>query len=152
MFKWSDLGRLREYLLIGLKRGMPWRVLASTFSDRLEHEVTGLDKTSKKQANLKYEIINENEKIATTRKNIKNFKNMKNIFGTRKAEVLNSLVMNSLVNHGQSKRYKWHIANVSITPVIIIIATELQWSCCRFLLVIQEKSAVKNEKLKRLFR
>jgi len=83
--------------------GTPW---ASTFSDRLEHEVTGLDKTSKKQANLKYEIINENEKIATTRKNIKNFKNMKNIFGTRKAEVLNSLVMNSLVNHGQSKRYK----------------------------------------------
>jgi len=28
MFKWSDLGRLREYLLIGLKHGMPWRVLA----------------------------------------------------------------------------------------------------------------------------
>ena len=28
MFKWSDLGRLGEYLLIGLKRGMPWRVLA----------------------------------------------------------------------------------------------------------------------------
>jgi len=28
MFKWSDLGRLREYLLIGLKRGMPWRILA----------------------------------------------------------------------------------------------------------------------------
>jgi len=22
MFKWSDLGRLREYLLIGLKRGL----------------------------------------------------------------------------------------------------------------------------------
>jgi len=63
MFKWSDLGRLREYLLIGLKRGMPWRVLASTFSDRLEHEVTGLDKTSKKQANLKYEINNEDGDI-----------------------------------------------------------------------------------------
>jgi len=28
MFKWSDLGRMPEYLLIGLKRGMPWRVLA----------------------------------------------------------------------------------------------------------------------------
>jgi len=27
MFKWSDLGRLPEYLLIGLKRGMSWRVL-----------------------------------------------------------------------------------------------------------------------------
>jgi len=26
MFKRSDLGRLREYLLIGLKRGMPWRL------------------------------------------------------------------------------------------------------------------------------
>jgi len=25
-FKWSDLGRMREYLLIGLKRDMPWRV------------------------------------------------------------------------------------------------------------------------------
>jgi len=25
MFKLSNLGRLREYLLIGLKRGMPWR-------------------------------------------------------------------------------------------------------------------------------
>jgi len=32
----------------------------STISDRLEHEVTGLDKTSKKQVNLKYEINNEN--------------------------------------------------------------------------------------------
>jgi len=28
MFKRSDLGRLREYLLIRLKRGMPWRILA----------------------------------------------------------------------------------------------------------------------------
>jgi len=28
MFKWSDLGRLPEYLLIGLKRGMPWHALA----------------------------------------------------------------------------------------------------------------------------
>jgi len=28
MFKWSDLGWLREYLHIGLKRGMPWRILA----------------------------------------------------------------------------------------------------------------------------
>ena len=36
---------------------------------------------------------------------------------------------------------------VSITPVIIISALqiELQWSCCRFLLVTQEKSTVKNE-------
>jgi len=32
----------------------------SAISDRLEHEVTGLDKTSKKQVNLKYEINNEN--------------------------------------------------------------------------------------------
>ena len=40
--------------------GTPW---ASTFSDRLEHEVTGLDKTSKKQANLKYEINNEDGDI-----------------------------------------------------------------------------------------
>jgi len=24
MFKWSDLGLLREYLFIGLKRGIPW--------------------------------------------------------------------------------------------------------------------------------
>jgi len=44
--------------------------------------------------------------------------------------------------------------DVSITPVIIISALqiELQWSCCRFLLVIQEKSAVKNEKRDGLFR
>ena len=28
MFKWSDLGRLCEYVLVGLKRGMPWSVLA----------------------------------------------------------------------------------------------------------------------------
>jgi len=28
MFKWSDLGRLREYLFIELKHGMPRRVLA----------------------------------------------------------------------------------------------------------------------------
>jgi len=28
MFKLSDRGRLREYLLIGSKRGMPWCVLA----------------------------------------------------------------------------------------------------------------------------
>jgi len=41
-------------------------------------------------------------------------------------------------NHGQRKLYKWHIANVSITPVNIISALqiELQWSCCRFLLVL----------------
>jgi len=38
-----------EYLLIGSKRGMPWRASTFTFSDRLEHEVTGLDKTLKKQ-------------------------------------------------------------------------------------------------------
>jgi len=32
------------------------------------------------------------------------------------------------------KRYKRHIANVSITPVIIIseLQIELQWSYCRF--------------------
>jgi len=37
------------------------------------------------------------------------------------------------------------MANVSTTPVIIIgaLQIELQWSCCRSLLVIQEKSAVK---------
>jgi len=40
-----------EYLLIGLKRGMPGMPRPSTFSDRLEHEVTSLDKTSKKQVN-----------------------------------------------------------------------------------------------------
>jgi len=28
MFKWSNLGRLREYLLTGLKLDMPLRVLA----------------------------------------------------------------------------------------------------------------------------
>jgi len=28
MFKWSDLARLHEYLLIGLKRDMLWRALA----------------------------------------------------------------------------------------------------------------------------
>jgi len=28
MFKWRDLGLLPEYLLIGLKRGMPWHVSA----------------------------------------------------------------------------------------------------------------------------
>jgi len=51
-------------------------------------------------------------------------------------------------NHGQWKRHQRHIANVSITPVIIISALqiELLWSCCRFLLVTQEKTAVKNEK------
>jgi len=27
MLKSSDLGRLHEYLLIGLKRGMPWHAL-----------------------------------------------------------------------------------------------------------------------------
>jgi len=32
MFKCSDLGRMPEYLLIGLKRGMPLR--ASTFDNR----------------------------------------------------------------------------------------------------------------------
>jgi len=31
MFKRSDLGRLREYLLIGLKRGMPERALVRMF-------------------------------------------------------------------------------------------------------------------------
>jgi len=38
--------------------------------------------------------------------------------------------------------------NVSITPVIIISALqiELHWSCCRFFLVIQKKSAVKKWK------
>jgi len=46
---------LREYLLIGLKRGMPGRPWASTISDKLEYEVAGLDKTSK-QVNLKDEI------------------------------------------------------------------------------------------------
>jgi len=41
-----------------------------------------------------------------------------------------------------------------MTPVIIISALQikLQWSCCRFFLVIQEKNAVKNEKRKGLFR
>ena len=60
------------------------------------------------------------------------------------------MLLNCNENHGQRKRYKWHILNVSITPVIIISALQikLQWSCCRFLLVIQEKSAVKNEKRK----
>jgi len=47
MFKWSDLGRLREYLFIGLKRGMPWHAWVLTISDRLEYEVAGLDKSSK---------------------------------------------------------------------------------------------------------
>jgi len=27
VFRWSDLGRMPEYLLIGLRRGMPWSVL-----------------------------------------------------------------------------------------------------------------------------
>ena len=35
----------------------------SKFNDSLEHEVTGFDKTSNKQANLKYEIKNENVEI-----------------------------------------------------------------------------------------
>jgi len=39
MFKWSDLGLLREYLLIGWKRGMPWRVLSShELISRSSHE------------------------------------------------------------------------------------------------------------------
>jgi len=57
-------------------------------------------------------------------------------------------------NHGQRKRYKRHIANVSITPVIIISALqiEVQWSWCRFLLVIQEKSAVKMKNVLWMYR
>ena len=52
------------------------------------------------------------------------------------------------------KWYQRHTASVSITPVIIISALqiELQWSCCRFLLGTQEKSAVINEKREGLFR
>jgi len=41
MFKWSDLGRLPEYLLIGLKRGMPWHAWPSTISDRLVRAWSG---------------------------------------------------------------------------------------------------------------
>jgi len=47
MFKWSDLGRLREYFLSDHNvacLGAPW---ASTISDRLEYVVAGLDKISK---------------------------------------------------------------------------------------------------------
>jgi len=42
---------------------------------------------------------------------------------------------------------------ISITPVIIISAlqAERQWSCCRFLLVTQVKSAMKNGKAKGCF-
>jgi len=50
---------LREYLLIGLKRGMPWHVLAfDNWSGVLSKE--------KFQAVFEYEINNEN--ITTTRK------------------------------------------------------------------------------------
>ena len=47
MFTWSDLGHLREYLLIGIKHGMPWRAWPSTISESLENEAASLDKTSK---------------------------------------------------------------------------------------------------------
>jgi len=72
MFKWSDLGRLREYLLIGLKRGMPWRV---TITDRLEYEVVGLDKPPSNKLSLKYEINQKHENIIITQKIWKNIKN-----------------------------------------------------------------------------
>jgi len=61
MFKWSDLGWLREYLLIGLKRGMPWRALAF-------NNWSGVVSKEKLQAIFKYEINNEN--IRTTQKNM----------------------------------------------------------------------------------
>ena len=62
MFKWSDLSRLPEYLFIGLKRGMPWAPWSWTISDRLEHEVASLDKTSNKLS-LKHEINQKHEDI-----------------------------------------------------------------------------------------
>jgi len=73
MFKWSDLGRLREYLLIGLKRGMPWRV---TITDRLEYEVVGLDKPPSNKLSLKYEINQKHENIIITQKIWKNIENI----------------------------------------------------------------------------
>jgi len=41
-------------------------------------------------------------------------------------------------NHGQWKRYKQHIANVSITRVMIISALQMQWSYCRFLFISRD--------------
>jgi len=40
----------------------------------------------------------------------------------------------------RKKRHRRHISNVSITPVIIISALQIepQWSCCKFLLVSQK--------------
>jgi len=65
------------------------------------------------------------------------------------------LVLNDLTNenYGQWKRYQRHIANVSITPAIIISALqiELQWSCCKFLLVTQVKTLWKKKNAKGCF-
>ena len=47
---------------IGLKRGMPWAPWSWTISDRLEHEVASLDKTSNKLS-LKHEINQKHEDI-----------------------------------------------------------------------------------------
>jgi len=55
---------LREYLLIGLRRGMPWRVLAFD-------NWGGVLSKEKLQAIFKYEINHEN--ITTTQKNMKNW-------------------------------------------------------------------------------
>ena len=90
---------------------------------------------SKKSSQILWKFVSHNRELAFTLK------------------ILNSRVIFLLYNenHGQWKRYKRHIANVSITPVIIISALqiELQWSCYRFLLVTGEKSAVKKCKTRR---
>ena len=70
--KWS--WRLREYLLIGLKRGMPWRV---TITDRLEYEVARLDKPPSNKLSLKYKINQNHENIIITWKYEKYYHNAK---------------------------------------------------------------------------
>ena len=85
---------------------------------------------------------------------LKNTRIWPTYFTENREQGLLSTTRTYIENHGQWKRYKRHIANVSIIPAVIISALqiELQWSWCRFLLVTQEKSAVKNEKLEGLFR
>jgi len=122
--KWSGLGQLREYLLIGLKPDVPWHVLPCTFRNQWQFREINWQVWTKPpiswKLSLKYEWNQKHEDVITTWKYEKYYHNAKITY--RKKEKIkkyrDAFVQSVTGGDSSSLIMKLIIENIAITQKI----------------------------------